>query len=589
MRCNTRDSRWVNLGAEHSRSGRRQPGKTVASRTLQSDSGKDKLEQLQGRSNNATPDDQPTSPVLQAAIHNASDLEMLPVTYARLPSVRSWSSFRFDTANDEAISPRTVVPKDVRYQSEVSPLEHDGTATQDSPVSPDQFAHPSSEDRKESNVTIFPGVGAMIKKPEAKGKEARSVQSPANLAGFFRAAKEIYTVGPQGEGQKLWSSYTGSRKGKLAHIELEQNLPEHMPTTRRPSAPGLSDHPPTGALPPDKQSHATQRVPLIETLYPRKDSDVSRTSFEVPIRIDHGSQQYVDRSKSLPPAPMLQPAPKRKPQAYADIELKPLPLTPRTHSIAKSNSQMNSDASPQIPSIPRRPEGKSWHATKAAKASAPSELVYNVATYTQYAQKRKQPVPSAKDKPPNTKVSHWWKHLAELTSEDYIPPSISSNKPPLDPLKPIISRPRPITALQEGRTVNLSPSCGGVGGPGAVTPSHFSPRQKGKQKAISRPSSPLGTGTHALKQKNWVEKLTSPLDSARLSSDGRGGVRKSKSKRRDSDLSFMCAGVEGDSGAYVRDPGPSRQMQRQGEVSHGGRRDTGFYGAYHEVLEEYER
>lgn len=585
MRRNTRDSRWVTPDVENGRSGRQHPGKTVAFVTQQSTPAEPNAGSPGGRSDSTTSREQAISPVLHAAIHNTDDLKILPAIHTRLPSVRSWSSLRSSLVDDEAIPPRTITFQKIQYDPEVSPLEHEVPTHWDTPDSRSD-AGEAAEDRKESNATIFPGPGATFKRPEAKSTD------PPNLASFFRVAKEVYNIGPRGEGQKLWSGYTGFRKGRQVQIEMKQDLPEQMPTTRRPSE-GLSYHPPSASLPPERQVGTEERAPLSETLYTRKDSDPSRTSYEVLIRMYHGGQQYVDRSKPLPPAPLLQPAPKGRQQGYDDIELKPLPLTPRTRSIAPPSSQADRAPVPRVPLVVRGSTSKSQQSSAPDKPSDLSKPVSKVSTQSQHATGEHKPAQSSKDKSSNTKASHWWTHLVELTSEDYHPPPLSSSKPPL---KPLISRPRPITALQEGRTVNLSPSCGGVGGPGAVTPANLHPsssskgKDKGKQKAvtITPPSSPgLAQGN---KHKNWLGKLGSPLESSGLTSDGGGngsgsGKKTGRDRRRESDLSFICAGVEEGSGAYVdvRDPRPSRQ--RDGGV----RRDTGFYGAYEGVLREYEK
>lgn len=134
--------------------------------------------------------------------------------------------------------------------------------------------------------------------------------------------------------------------------------------------------------------------------------------------------------------------------------------------------------------------------------------------------------------------------------------------------------------------MNLAPSCGGVGGPGAVTPDcrHLSERGKGKGEgkvmytsgSSSTPASP-GMYMHGNKHKGWSERLGSPGESAvggEGSASGSSSGKKSRDRRRDSDLSFVCKGVEG-CGAY-------------GDVE-GRKRDTGFYGLYEEVLGEYEK
>ena len=390
-----------------------------------------------------------------------------------------------------------------RRESPISPLNDEPIAWRDSAVSAADNGHGSDEkERQESNTTVFPNFPYTIKKTEGEPKKSKPTQTPLKPDGVYHSAKAIYAAGPKGEGQKLWKSYKITRKAKQSRNAISeisrQPLKEiDIPQGRRPSdALGLSAHPTTPAQPPVRPPPSEARippriaVPVNEHLYPRKHSGISKTSYEVPVRIDSSIEQYASRSKPLPSFPPLQPAPKTRKQNPPD-----------THHLAPSQASFK-----PLPLVAHPPLPSTLH-----------------------------PNHSNPSKPKDPKPTPWWRTLADKTSESYIPPTKDVK----------ISRPRPITALANGRTVNVAPSHGGVGGPGAY--GHTSDKARGKQKQTHSPMFP------------WLEK-----------------------KRHDSEASFGCVGVEGLAERDGLRPEPLFSGTRGGEV-----RDTRFYGPVLEVLEEY--
>jgi hypothetical protein len=520
---------------------------------------------------------QSQSPKLQAAVYDVSEMQVLPDTHTRRPSVRSWSSLRPSIYDeDEDISPRTCAPPSKKkVYSPVSPPRNNYSTWHNTSTSPIDTV----EARNNSDATLFPSFPTAFKKPDTKAIDARGMQPPRNLADFFRTAKEIYDVGPRGEGQKLWSSYKQFRKGQREIAETRHENME-VPAHRRPSAPGLSAHPPDRPPPSEIRLAARKAVPVTDTLNTHKKSQISTSSFEVPIHIDPGIH-FTDPSKPLPPIPRLQAAPRTREHGDTNLS-KPLPTLPTQRSYPDRDASKSFAQSLQPQSVPRY---KARQGNKPTKSHVSKEHVSTAASNVKYSQGQSQPANvSSSHTKHNNKASHWWKTLAEKTSEDYVPTSRNKGKASTDKLKGAISRPRPFTALQNGLTANVAAECGGVGGPGAAH-ARLSDRQKGKQKATPM-RSPVGMHFPSL----WRDKLTYASDSA-------GKPRPIQSKRRDSDMSFACAGVQEDYSAYMQDPGPSRQrvgdegMEPEPLFSgtRGEVRDTQFYDPYHDVLDEYRR
>lgn len=572
-------------------------------------------------------------PVRQAATHNAEYPKDLTkkVPHVQVPSIRSWSSLRgsIDDGDDD-ISPRTTTrPGRNDVRSAISPLNNDPTAWRNSsmsPIEPIDFTATAKE-WKVSDGTIFHSFSPEIKKPAGTSKDAHG---EPELARFCRTARAIYEVGPKGEGQKLWTTYKRIQKGQKQHTEVEQKVPDPLTAPRRPSAPGLSAHPPTRPAPPDTEIPIRQAVPLAKNLYPRNHSEVSRTSCEVLIQIGPEIKQIVDHSRPLPPMPQLQAVPKARQQGRGRVNTsKPLPPNPKSNPVCEAGPSAKSNASRPLPPVPLASSARRRkpHRLRRSLDSPPlKEYSSSSASNNDYSTQQLNDPQSTDKKSTTTKprnlATHWWKALADLTSEE-------------PPIKPTIGRPRPITALESGRTPNLAIECGGVGGEGAIQPK-LSERAKGKQKVTTTTTTnphgdhkaadllnPHVGGRGAAQPKKLSEvakgKQKATTTSTSTSTANAGGDKatglltphinlhfpktwldklnppESGRRRVDSDASFGCVGVEQGHMAYggggVGESGPSRLRPdplfsgRRGRRA--GQRDTKFYRPYEEVLDEY--
>jgi hypothetical protein len=554
MRRNTKGNKWVATKDDHPVAQRPSPSKPITFKSQPSHYQSQATAIIEERGEDQTLYSEPEPVTLKATICDAADLKDLPNTYVQLPSVRSWSSLRSSVyEGEEDVSPRTVTPyKKVSLQSEVSSFHSDYAPQRDNSVSivdPSDF-HSTEEARNESNATVFPSFPSIIRRPKEDADHTRGTQSTAKFTGILDTARKIYDVGPKGEGQKLWSTYKKARKDKLHPADVTQEPLKQMSAPRRPSE-GLCAHPPTRPAP------SQDRLPLRVAMPPegmRKESEVSRLSLEVPVRIERYMEQVANCERPLPKVSMLKAAPKSKATAT-----KPLPALPGSRPIHNAPAK-SLPALPHMHSAPKRRPSKSKQST-SQRGDASTNPPYPT---------HQDPTPLPKPTH-NLKPSQWWKSLADFTSESHLPSDH----------KTTISRPRPFTALQNGLTANLAAEHGGVGGPGAATHRTNTPathlnysstgkseRALGKQKRT--PHSP------SYMPKHWREKLH--VD-RRGSSD---------------DLSFACVGVG--------EPGPSSVRQvtsgnGSGCGSEGGMvpkplftgrgRDTQFYGFYGEVLEEY--
>jgi hypothetical protein len=576
MRRNTKGTKWVATKDNDLIAQRPGPSKNVTLKTQQSHHKSHAAAISEERGEGETLHSRPQSPTLKASIYDAADLRELPNTYARLPRVRSWSSLRSDTYDDdEAVSPRTVTPlRKASLQSTVSSLHTDLPPWRNSSVSavePIDFSS-TEEARKGSNATVFPSFPSTIKRSEEKAADTKGITSPGNIADMLRNARKIYDVGPKGEGQKLWSTYKRIRKDKPNHTEVTQEPVKQTPAPRRPSQ-GLSAHPPTRPAP------SLDRLPLRRAIPPdgtRKGSEMSRSSVEVPIRIENDVEHVVDRARPLPLVPKLAAAPKlRQPAAT-----KPLPALPDMKSIYHAPTK-------PLPAVPRTqtaPKRRLQEGHKHKDLAALIGFVDSESTNPPYPtddrdQKLSQATPPAKSNH-IIKPSQWWKSLADFTSETHIPSNPKAN----------ISRPRPFTVLQNGLTANLAAEHGGVGGPSAAShlpnqtailpsPDNHSSSSSGlSDRALGKQKLPPHTPLYL--PKHWREKLHV------------------ERRRSSDDLSFTCVGVgEGGpsrarqvTGASSSAIGSARSKEMVPEPLFNGRgrgRDTQFYGFYGEVLDEY--
>lgn len=246
---------------------------------------------------------------------------------------------------DEDVSPRTRTHFAPHGQhASISPHFPSHINRRDSPVSPLEpiaFSH-SEEARKGSEATVFPYFPHTIKKPEPKAKSSwrnhghnagsqstpyksaskrqivNQIQDNEHDTNWFKIARDIYKTGPRGEGQKVWKAYQQFRKEKHLYTDANEPIssksspPDPDPQSyRRPSATGLSAHPPppNKPLPHPPQKHSAPNHPGL-----RKYSDLSRTSYEVPLSLDTSIRQVIDVNKPLPPIPKLSAAPKPRRQ-----------------------------------------------------------------------------------------------------------------------------------------------------------------------------------------------------------------------------------------------------------------------------------
>jgi hypothetical protein len=503
-------------------------------------------------------------PIMKAAIYNAADLQDLPDTHTRRPSVRSWSNLK-SSVHDEVdkVAPKTIIPPGkAQVPSPMSLLCNLPISRNDSPVSDlDPTDSLSIEARKDSDATVFPEFLSTIKKPDSAAKNLQGTRAPRSLAAFYHTARAIYKVGPQGEGQKLWSSYKQYRKGEQYRTEVKQEPQKQIPAPRRPSAPELSVHPLMRPPPPRAGRAPRKTVPSAEDVRASKESDYSRSSCEVPVQIGPDIQQFVDASKPLPSVPYLQLAPKAK-QDQVKLS-KPLPSLP-LRPTPRPKQHIDIDACKPLPSVPFL-SGLKRELQVENKSSIPMNFVSTTASDVRYPKQQhigSRRVENHISETATSKASLWWRFLTDITPKRQTHDAPHFTNKHTATTNPTISRPRPMTALQNGRTANVAIECGGVGGPGAAVsypPLEMSENQKSKPKGSYEPA-----GRH---------KSNYDLHWAR--------------RRKSSDANFACQGMN----EYA--PGPSRQMMPEpllsgkSDETAGGVRDTAFYGAYYEVLDEY--
>ncbi|KAH7072824.1 hypothetical protein BKA63DRAFT_576825 [Paraphoma chrysanthemicola] len=573
MRRNTRNTKWIPAeNASASSTSRPGPGNTIQHHTptfhhlgqsatiLTQDEQRDK-DGIQSR-----------SPELTAVIYNFDDLRDIPdrSPQSSIPSSISWGSLRGSVRKGDMPS-STAGPN---------------------------VSSPSQDERKDSEVTLFPHFETSIK------MTTKGTQTQWNLADIYRNVREIYDIGPEGEGQKLWSTFAHPKKQNKGHTKVGHTQIRETAAPRRPSAPGLSAHPPSAAVQKGAARTCDEVLTTTSSSQVRQDSAVSRTSYEVPAGISPEIRRVVDVSKPLPPKP-LPPVP------HVVDDSKPLPSVPLLQPAPRSKPQPRSDY---------RQAGATKLGGTGNKAGYSSSGVQ----YSTQWRRSKNTGHYGTHKTKVNKSDPWYKPLVNLIPDEHA--LLSTHRTPnADILKSKISRPRPFTAIQEGRTANVALECGGVGGPAAAThfpnfvqaqenPSPYparvdltqprrSPRerltarQQGKQKASHEQVAGIPVS------RNWRDKLIGPGGSAGKS------VKHTGRGRKDSDASFACQGFEPNHGEYVREPGPSRQgRDGDGEGESGwedesmypealfsgtrdgerGERDTRFYQPYVDVLDEYQ-
>ncbi|KAH9860400.1 hypothetical protein J1614_011731 [Plenodomus biglobosus] len=302
---------------------------------------------------------------------------------------------------DKCVSPKSGLPSQPPHVDDISPLSNPNNTRHGSFVSSlytADYAHPE-EATKGSDATVLPYFPTDFEKPGQKPKNQRHKSKNLQIDGdknkplpakpvsashkvgsqksaWWRTAKDIYETGPQGEGQKVWRAYQRARKENLGHAEMSQNVPDFSrsrtsASRQQRAEPGHTVHAALRPLP--SQIPLNQRY--IKDDVARKESEISHTSYEVPLSIDSSIHRNCDISKPLPPVPQLDPAPKTR-------RKKALPVPPKQ----KSGHAYHSSSSPDDPNPPLPAKDPWWralsdkqtakaHVALKAKISRPAPLL----------------------------------------------------------------------------------------------------------------------------------------------------------------------------------------------------------------------
>jgi hypothetical protein len=410
--------------------------------------------------------------------------------------------------------------------------------------------------RKGSDATVFPSYPFTIEKPQVKPKgkwwKSTSRSGPVMLDlqsdKLYTVAREIYKIGPQGEGQEIWKGVQDYRKKMHGITKEKQGRSNQVKSETRPIARTIvppnvapTDAPPR--RPPRPEYRFTSEMDRRLDSFPRTESHVSRSSGEVTIGID----------RSLRP--------------IANIH-KPLPSVPRQSPLITTQAQKE----------------QSSRTTTKSKERKDSRNVRKVE---------------------DTKSSPWWKSSADkqtLKAHDELKAKISRPRPiaVLEQIRTVnvtsqcdggggsgAVRPPHVArdAVPSSRHAHVDKKEARRPPPLNLEQQH-SERRKGKQKASEEmPSS------------HWCERLLGSAQSA----------GKPLRKRRSPDISFACVGLDATTERYVADPGPSTQGQpcthsdfdaRQDALipeplfigmgsDNRGDRSSERYQAYDEILNEY--
>lgn len=445
----------------------------------------------------------------KATINDAQDLESLPDPYTKLPSLRSWATFR----DSKSVVSKTHTNLD---RSQMHPFSE----TRNNPNSPTPLTsnplaarcgniiqRPEPNQKVESRGTTRGPDISTFKIGTAKllrGKD-QDTHLRLKLTKIYRTMREMNRSKRPGEGRAMLEGIkTRHRESqeykikqqplRIEHKFIEPRTPPQPPATTSVARPGSRHHP----VPVDKKTEKSENVPTRH--HSRKDSVVSDrrislSSCDIPIGIDR-KHVFPDLNKPLPPLPQPQP----QPQPFPTTTFKPHHPPP-----------IKPTATPKEP------------ATHATLTSAT--------------------IPTIHTPPPPQPLPPWIQH-------------------------PQISHPAPLVTAHNLPTANIALECGGTGGLAAAVSLPFprTPPQHYSQDALERlPCRRKG-------------KHVARLDARFVSSSRRwrgklGGFR--ERGRPDSDVSFMCRGVDVD----VDGGGEGSRVD--------GERNTRFYQPVHDVLKEY--
>jgi len=419
---------------------------------------------------------------------------------------------------------------------------------------------------------------------EGKGKGPAASTDVRKESDVSRSSKEV----PIAHVPSNWTSSKGKGKAPVATPEV-------------PIAHQLSSK--TSAWTPSK---GEGKAP-ISISEPRKPSEVSCSSLEVPFGIHPDIQRYVDTSKALPRVPKLQPAPRQRGYAVSK-DLPPVPqqlheppkpkdrLRAETYTKSLRPTRLDAYEKPSGPAreaytkpiVPSRPAVPStyvpprrgWTSSRTSDKPSPKSTTREPskpkpseptrpAVPSTYVPPRCGWIPSIDSHEispksstvPTTSAHQWWKTPLVPTSQDKAKPTRNH---PAD-TKPTISRPRQISDLST--TANLPAAMGGIGGPSTLrAPPHHNQQQGSSTKNKARKDSDASFGC-AGERASWEAVPTS--------FSGPRGTREERETR-------------GESVLFTWERRERREKEKEKQIKRKGGRDTRFYQPYVEVLQEYD-
>ncbi|KAF2242809.1 hypothetical protein BU26DRAFT_524373 [Trematosphaeria pertusa] len=348
------------------------------------------------------------------------------------------------------------------------------------------------EERKESDATVFPRFSYTLPKlppkpnKKEKGKKEKQVRFPeasssgheertdtheasagksgSRLADLFRSAREIYSAGPRGEGQKIWS---GIRKKKRAQkqaakqhqLQIIRENPQPQaygsPTPFTPARP--SPPPPLGvsrgrSSPRPKHAH----VPLTPHSLAGA-GYYSQSGYSIPVAASasvqyDGQEVVVDGYKPLPPVPKLDAAPKNRDEVRERKTPSPPPPPPPRPVPSKN---------------PERVIRQQVGTTSSTTAPQPQSRTQWFSELDDQQTERPRRTPQRKEP---GRLRRFFSLFLNIEEPSDPHAGAATNHHPAkkhSKLKAQISHPGPMAVL-DNRTVNVAVENGGVGGPAAA-------------------------------------------------------------------------------------------------------------------------
>lgn len=421
----------------------------------------------------------------------------------------------------------------------------------------------TSDERKDAHDDSEAICSSAESKRQHQSLEERaSVQSAA----WYRAVKDIYDSGPEGEGQEVWAAWKIYQQARKEQQESNESAERKSSIQREMVSEGekilaqaqhtrplVPSHPPPPPPPPPPlpqvdtvQTQPNRAEESRAKSHTREDSCVSPSSIDIPVTIGDCVQRVIDTNKPLPAVPRAEPAPKTDETVCQMVPGSP-PLTVEPHG------------------------------------------------YTKIVTKK----PRSEAKPDNT----WWQKRQSSKAQAK--------------LKSKISHPVSLVASHKGSITNVAAECGGVGGPaaavslpntrtGTAQPSNSASTTSTVQREVRKlPSLSFRFppfGHNRMKSTPDLEGKDTAVVRVDMQPTKQSAKEKLNSaemgrRRRSSDASFECQGIVerldkhqvSETGAPSQDSGENKKSLLPEPLFSGMRGGKGahFYQSYTDVLDEY--